>query len=119
VQRFDAQTYVTLTEAMDSHDVSRGRGAYEHVLASIRQRTLIVSIATDVLYPPSEQEELALLMPNATLQTIASPHGHDGFLIDAAIVNDAVTEWQRTPRPVRQKATSPAPSRTLAGADPR
>ena len=121
VQRFDAQTYVTLTEAMDSHDIARGRGPYEHVLASIRQRALIVSIDSDVLYPPGEQEELAMLMPNATLQTIASPHGHDGFLIDAALVNDAVTEWQRTPRRSRPAGAAPAsaPSRTLAGADPR
>ncbi|HEU4889296.1 MAG TPA: homoserine O-acetyltransferase [Thermoanaerobaculia bacterium] len=98
VQRFDAQTYVTLTEAMDSHDIARGRGAYENVLASIRQRTLIVSIDSDVLYPPSEQEELAVLMPNATLHTIESAHGHDGFLIDADSVNDALLEWQLTPR---------------------
>lgn len=109
VQRFDAQTYVTLTEAMDSHDIARGRGSYERVLASIRQRTLIVSIDTDVLYPPCEQEELALLMPNATLHTVHSLHGHDGFLIDAAAVNDAVCEWQLTPRPyIRAHASSNA-----------
>jgi homoserine acetyltransferase len=84
--------------ASGPHDIARGRGPYENVLASIRQRALIVSIDSDVLHPPSEQEELAMLMPNATLHTIASPHGHEGFLIDAAAVNDAVLEWQRTPR---------------------
>jgi homoserine O-acetyltransferase len=104
VQRFDAGTYVTLTEAMDSHDIARGRGTYENALASIRQRTLIVSIDSDVLYPPSEQEELAMLMPNATLHTIASEHGHDGFLIDAPAVNDALLEWQLTPRATRHRA---------------
>ena len=103
---------MTLTEAMDSHDIARGRGAYERVLASIRQRALIVSIDSDVLYPPDEQEELAMLMPNAMLQTIASPHGHDGFLIDAALVNDALVEWQRTPR----RASPPARFRTPAEA---
>jgi homoserine O-acetyltransferase len=72
------------------HDIARGRGPYENVLASIRQRALIVSI----------DSELAMLMPNATLHTIASERGHDGFLIDAAAVNDAVLEWQRTPRRV-------------------
>jgi len=94
VRRFDAQTYVRLTEAMDSHDVARDRGSYEDVLASIRQPTLIVSIDSDVLYPPSEQEELAMLIPNATLRTIASPHGHDGFLIDAAAINDTLLTWR-------------------------
>jgi homoserine O-acetyltransferase/O-succinyltransferase len=106
VQRFDAQTYVTLTQAMDSHDIARGRGTYENVLSSIRQRTLIVSIDSDVLYPPSEQEELAMLMPNATLHTIPSQHGHDGFLIDAPSVNDALLEWQLTPRRKGVRSTS-------------
>jgi homoserine O-acetyltransferase len=94
VRRFDADTYVTLTRAMDSHDLGRGRGAYETVLGSIAQRTLVVSIDSDVLYPPAEQEELAMLIPNATLQTIRSRHGHDGFLIDAAKINDVVREWR-------------------------
>jgi len=93
VARFDAETYVTLTHAMDSHDVARGRGAYEFVLASIQQPALIVSIDSDLLYPPVEQEELAVLIPNATLRTIHSQHGHDGFLIDAAAINDAVLAW--------------------------
>ena len=95
VRRFDANTYVCLTEAMDSHDVARGRGSYEEVLGSIRQPTLIVSIDSDVLYPPAEQEELAMLIPNATLRTIRSQHGHDGFLIDAAAIGDAVLDWRR------------------------
>lgn len=96
LRRFDADTYVTLTNAMDSHDVARGRGSYESVLASIAQPTLVVSIDSDVLYPPSEQEELALLIPKARLQTIASLHGHDGFLLDAAAINDAVLRWRHS-----------------------
>ncbi|MFP5246087.1 MAG: homoserine O-acetyltransferase, partial [Thermoanaerobaculia bacterium] len=92
VARFDAETYVTLTHAMDSHDVARGRGPYESVLGSIRQPALVVAIDSDVLYPPHEQEELALLMPNATLQTVHSAQGHDGFLIDAAAINEALLE---------------------------
>jgi homoserine O-acetyltransferase len=94
VARFDAKTYVTLTHAMDSHDVSRGRGTLESVLASISQPSLVVSIDSDILYPPVEQEELAVLIPDATLHTIESLHGHDGFLIDAAAINDAVKEWR-------------------------
>jgi homoserine O-acetyltransferase/O-succinyltransferase len=95
VDRFDAATYVTLTRAMDSHDLARGRGDYESVLASIRQPALIVAIDSDVLYPPTEQEELASLIPNATLLTLPSIHGHDGFLIDAAGINDLVLDWRR------------------------
>jgi len=108
VQRFDANTYVRLTEAMDSHDVARGRGTYESVLASIRQPALVVAIDSDVLYPPAEQEELALLLPNATFRTVPSIHGHDGFLLDAAAINDAVLEFRR----VAQRHWHTPPERT-------
>ncbi|MBM4397648.1 MAG: homoserine O-acetyltransferase, partial [Deltaproteobacteria bacterium] len=67
VDRFDANTYVVLTRAMDSHDVGRGRGGYEDVLRSIRVPALVVSIRSDVLYPPAEQEELATLVPRGEL----------------------------------------------------
>ncbi len=95
VRRFDATCYVRLTEAMDSHDVARGRGDYDDVLASIRQPALVLSIDSDVLYPPVEQEELAALMPRALLRTLSSPHGHDAFLTDAAVVNDLVLDFRR------------------------
>lgn len=94
VRRFDAASYVRITEAMDSHDLARGRGAYEEVLSRIEQPALVIGIDSDVLYPIVEQQELALLMPNATLTTLVSPHGHDAFLIDAPDVNDAVLEWR-------------------------
>lgn len=106
VRRFDANCYVRLTEAMDTHDVARGRGEYEEVLASIRQPALIVSIDSDMLYPPVEQEELAAFMPRALLRTLSSPHGHDAFLSEAAAVNELVLDFRRSlvsePRRPRQ-----------------
>lgn len=83
VQRFDANSYLSLLDAMDSHDLERGRGSYEAALASIHQPVLIGSIPNDGLYVPAEQQELARLLPQARLLTIESLHGHDGFLIDA------------------------------------
>jgi homoserine O-acetyltransferase len=82
VDRFDPATYVTLTKAMDTHDVSRGRGDYEEVLRSLRQPLLVVSIDSDVLYWPWEQREVAALAPGARLAVMDSPHGHDAFLIN-------------------------------------
>jgi homoserine O-acetyltransferase len=94
VERFDAATYFTLTEAMDTHDVARGRGDYEEVLRSIRQPTLVVSIDSDVLYWPAEQREVAQLVPNARLAVIDSPHGHDAFLIDVDRLSDMVVDFR-------------------------
>jgi homoserine O-acetyltransferase len=80
---FDAGSYVRLTEAMDSHDLGRNRpGGYEEVLRNIKIPVLIASISSDVLYPVSEQLELAQYMPNAQHHMIESPEGHDGFLLE-------------------------------------
>ena len=65
IQRFDANCYIQLTYTLDSHDVARGRGAYEDVLRRLTHRALVVGITSDVLYPFSLQSELADLMPNA------------------------------------------------------
>jgi homoserine O-acetyltransferase len=96
ITRFDADTYVTLTRAMDSHDVAHGRGVYEEVLRSIDIPALVVTIDSDVLYPPEEQIELAALLPAARLATLRSPHGHDAFLIDVEALNDLIVEFRAT-----------------------
>jgi homoserine O-acetyltransferase len=83
VERFDANSYLALVNAMDSHDLSRGRGVYENVLKQIAQPVLVGSVISDTLYVPAEQQELAFLLPRGELFEIDSEHGHDGFLIDA------------------------------------
>ncbi len=83
-ERFDANCYVSLTRQMDSHDAARGRGSYEQALASLAQPALVVGIPSDVLYPLEEQVELASLLPNASLEVLSSPYGHDAFLVDGA-----------------------------------
>ena len=82
--RFDANTYVTLTHAMHTHDLGRGRGEYRDAVAAIAQPALVVSVSTDTLYPPDEQRALAELLPNARCEVLDCAHGHDGFLIETA-----------------------------------
>jgi homoserine O-acetyltransferase len=98
VDRFDPATYVTLTRAMDTHDVSRGRGDFEEVLRSVRQPVLVVSIDSDVLYWPAEQREVARLVPGARLAVMDSIHGHDAFLIDVDRLDAMVSEFRGRPR---------------------
>jgi len=83
VDRFDANSYVALSRAMDRHDVARGRGTLATALGAVTQPALVVGIDSDVLYPLAEQRELARLLPEGHLAVLSSPHGHDAFLIDA------------------------------------
>lgn len=84
VGRFDANSYVTLTSAMDSHDVGRGRGGVAQALARITARTVVAGIDSDRLYPLHQQQQLADLIPtSAPLAVVSSPHGHDGFLVES------------------------------------
>ena len=103
VARFDANTYLALVAAMDSHDIARGRGAWEDVLRTLLVPTLLVAIDSDVLYPSAELEELAELLPDASLVTLSSPHGHDAFLIAGEQV-DAIVRGFLAARPVVTRA---------------
>ena len=82
VERFDANTYLFLTKAMDEYDLAAGRGTLREVLGDIAARALVMGIDSDVLYVEGEAKYLAEHLPNATYATIRSPHGHDAFLIE-------------------------------------
>jgi homoserine O-acetyltransferase len=83
VNRFDAGSYVSLTDAMNTHDVGRGRGGVAAALATVRAPVVVAGIDTDRLYPLRLQAELADLLPGCDeLDVVTSPYGHDGFLIE-------------------------------------
>ncbi|CAB4844576.1 unannotated protein [freshwater metagenome] len=89
--RFDANTYICLTEAMNSHDVGRERGGVASALGAITVPVVVVSIDTDRLFPPRLQAEIAELVPSAlALTTISSPFGHDGFLVEVEAVGEVI-----------------------------
>ena len=92
--RFDANTYVTLTHAMHTHDLARGRGDYPDVLRRITDRALVVSVSSDVLYPPEEQRYLAKHLPHAQYEILECPHGHDGFLIETESLGAMIADFR-------------------------
>ena len=80
--RFDANSYLVLTEAMNSHDVGRGRGGVSEALRRVRADVLVVAVDSDRLYPPRLSHEIAEGIEGASLHTVRSVYGHDGFLIE-------------------------------------
>lgn len=83
-QRFDAGSYVAITEALNRHDVGRGRGGLNKALASSTVPTMIVGVDTDILYPYHQQEHLSRNLGNLlAMSKLSSPVGHDAFLVEA------------------------------------
>lgn len=83
VERFDAGSYVILTDSLNRHDVGRGRGGLNKALASTQVPTMIVGVDTDILYPYHQQEHLSRNVGNLLgMAKIVSPVGHDAFLTE-------------------------------------
>ena len=82
-RRFDANTYIALTQAMSLFDLGRGRGGVASALSRIDAPLTVVGIDSDRLFPLRLQAELAELTPGADeLHVLRSPYGHDGFLVE-------------------------------------
>ena len=90
-RRFDANSYVVLTEAMNSHDIGRGRGGVAAALRRVTAQTSLVAVDSDRLYPPYLSALMADSLPRVVSHTvIASQHGHDGFLVEMDQVGEQI-----------------------------
>jgi len=84
---FDANCYLYLSRAMDLFDVADHGGSLEKGLGRVgAERALIIGVETDFLFPVKQQQELAdglaVTGCDVTFETLASPMGHDSFLVD-------------------------------------
>lgn len=93
-RRFDPNSYLRLTEAMNSHDLGRGRGGLAAALQRITAELTVAVVDSDRLFPPHLGLELAAAATARPVVTMHSEFGHDGFLIEAdqveVVVADAV-----------------------------
>lgn len=92
-RRFNAYSYYRLSQAVDSHNLGRGRGSVEQVLQTIRAKSLVVSITSDIIFPPSDHQILIDNIPDVEYHTIDSIFGHDGFLVEHEQLNTIITEF--------------------------
>ncbi len=83
VRRFDANTYLVLSEAMNHHDVGRDRGGIAAALATVTADVSIAGMSSDWLYPVRLQQELGELIPTSSaVEIVQTISGHDGFLVE-------------------------------------
>jgi homoserine O-acetyltransferase len=89
IQRFDANSYLVLSRAMDHHDVGRDRGGIGPALGQVQAIATVIGVDSDRLYPLRLQYELASLLPGQPeVHLVRSLHGHDAFLVESAQVGD-------------------------------
>ena len=95
-RRFDANSYIALVEAMNSHDVTRGRGPLAETLARVTATCLVLGIDSDRLFPVETQHLLSAHLPRtihgSEAVVISSPFGHDSFLIEDDLVSPHLAE---------------------------
>ncbi|MGE3621469.1 MAG: homoserine O-acetyltransferase [Acidimicrobiia bacterium] len=95
-RRFDANSYLLLTKAMDLHDLGRGRGGRDAALRRLRARVLAMGISSDILYPRYQSldtvEAVRATGGRADYVEIDSVHGHDAFLLEDAQVGEPLAD---------------------------
>lgn len=105
-RRFDANSYIVLSEAMNHHDVGRGRGGVAAALGRVRTGVAVAGIDSDRLYPLRLQRELVALVPGCPEVTVIHAlYGHDSFLVESEAVGAflrATLEGASAPQVKRQ-----------------
>ena len=94
VSRFDANSYLYITKAMDYFDLTNGHGSLAAALAKVKARFLVISFSSDWLYPSYQSQEIvrALRTRNCDVGYVEleSNYGHDSFLVDVAEQSELV-----------------------------
>ena len=92
--RFDANTYLVLSRAMDLHDVGRGRGGIQKALDLVEAETLVIGFDSDRLYSIDEQRLLTIGIRGAErLVELPSFLGHDAFLLEVTALEPFISSF--------------------------
>jgi homoserine O-acetyltransferase len=94
VHRFDANSYLYITKAIDYFDLARDCGSLDAAMARVKAEVLVVSFTSDWLYPPDQSEKivysLARQRKNVTYCNLHSNYGHDAFLLEVDTLTQVV-----------------------------
>ncbi len=93
-RRFDANSYLKITRAMDEYDVAGKHGSLEAAFARVQCKVLVVAVSSDWLFPPEQSTDIANAMLRAgkpvSCCLLNAPHGHDAFLVDVEYLAEVI-----------------------------
>lgn len=96
IKRFDPNSYLYITKAIDNFDISNGHGL-SNALKGVQARFLIIAFKSDWLYPPYQSQEIARACKRAGINAIycelGSTYGHDAFLVEVNEQSHLVTHF--------------------------
>ncbi|MBL7646429.1 MAG: homoserine O-acetyltransferase [Candidatus Hydrogenedentes bacterium] len=94
VNRFDANTYLYVTKALDYFDIAATYGSLDEAMKRVLGKVLVISFSSDWLYPPYFSQEivytLARQKKNVSYCNIQSDYGHDAFLLEVGVISKIV-----------------------------
>ncbi len=101
INRFDANTYLYITRAIDDFDLAGAYGSLEQAFAGVKARTLCVAFTSDWLFPTAQNREIVLALlragKSASYAELATDLGHDSFLLDSPQLYDLVRDFLASP----------------------
>lgn len=90
VKRFDANSYLYITKAMDYFDLTKN-GSLAEGLKDVKAKFLVISVDSDWIYPPAQSKEVVMALTannvDVSYREMKSPYGHDAFLLEAGQLN--------------------------------
>ena len=94
VERFDANSYLHITRAMDEYDLAERFGSLDKAFEALQAKVLVVAISSDWLFPAEQSIEIAHALLRAGKRVsycnLHAPHGHDGFLVEVRHLSDVI-----------------------------
>ncbi len=94
VGRFDANSYLCITKAMDEFDVEERYGSLDEAFSKVECKMLVVALTSDWLFPPYQSQlvanSLLRMGKHVSYATLCAPHGHDAFLVDVEHLSEMI-----------------------------
>jgi homoserine O-acetyltransferase len=95
VKRFDANSYLYITRAMDEYDLEKRCGSLTEAFESVKSKFLVISFTSDWLFPTSQSKQIVKALMNnnkdVSFCEIKSSYGHDAFLLESAQITKIIS----------------------------